>query len=112
MRRQKAELLLDLRRQTGNDFVGMRLDRGEQRLPTSKRQRVRALHRKMRAGEMEFGERLAETCAMLDARPPHRDAVEEGNQCRRSPGKLVQHAALAVADREWAGNASGREMLH
>ena len=70
------------------------------------------LHGEVRAGEMETAERLSEPRAMLDARPLHRDAVEEGDEGRRPPGKLVQRAASAVAHRQRAGDAARGKMLH
>ena len=61
---------------------------------------------------MEPSERLAERGAMLDARPPHPQAFEEGDERRRPTGKLFQRVAVAVADGEGAGDAARREMLH
>ncbi len=61
---------------------------------------------------MEPRQGFSEAAALLDPGAPHRDAVEEGDQRRRSPGELAQIAALAVVDRQRTGDAARGEMLH
>ena len=63
--------------------------RREQRAPAGDRKRILAPHRKIRAGQMQLRQRLAERRAMRGARLARPHAVEKGDDRRRPAGEPV-----------------------
>ena len=84
----------------------------EQRPPAGDRQRVGPLQRKVAAGKMQAGQRLADRPAMMQRDAARPQAVQERRDGGGLAGQRAQRVAVAAMDRLGAGDAARREMVH
>src|SRR5690606_40369725 len=61
---------------------------------------------------MHFGKCSTYLTAMRSGRTAHPHAFEEGDQCRRPPGKLPDHGTILAMDRQRARSTLLRQVLH
>jgi hypothetical protein len=92
-------------------MIGARVDAFEQPRPAIERQGVLAAHRKIRAGAMQPGQRLADGGALARVRLPDPHAVEKGDDGGGAPREDAQRPTLPVLDRLRAGDALDGKML-
>ena len=98
--------------EAGRNRIGLRFRSGEEAGPRLDRQGVRAAHAEIRTRTMELGERLPEGRAMGDLGRLDPHAVEEGHDRGRPGSQFAERGAAPVLDRQRAGDAARREMLH
>src|SRR5262249_33971608 len=111
-RLELVELARDLVAEPWSHPVGASSAHLEQWPPAGDRKGVPPGQWKPLAGEMKFGERLADCRAVLRPRPAYPHSGKEGDDGRRPPSETAERSSHPVPDRERAVDAARSEMLH
>ncbi|MNL30241.1 hypothetical protein D3C87_1519660 [compost metagenome] len=102
----------DFRFKARLDLVGTLGRLFPQDLPALERQSIRPLDVEPLTGKMHAGQRLADFAAMFCFRLSQPHAFKEGDERCRTAGKLAQKLAITARQRQRAGQAAFRKMLH
>ena len=112
VRVQIRQLVRERDCKTRRNFICAGLRITAQRRPALKRQRIGTRQAKIGARAVQPRERVAHHGAMARVGTTHGHAFQKGDKRRRPAAKSPQRVALGVVHRQWACDATTRQMLH